>query len=456
MQKYIPISGKIGFVLPVLTGCFTVLSMFSVQAFRLEWAILPMPLAIATATGLIMWLIFYILPLTRTASSVIASVATLMVMLWMTFPYPIMPVMIILSTIVVLYDLPKRTNQIIATFSLCIIAISVFVSLGWAGYNKIYSISNNPTQTSLQLSRTPDIYFIVPDRFNSPKGLNEFGLDSTWFVSELEGRGFYVPYDNISLDAMKSDKRELLATTRTLRFMASVLNQGIDIDIATPYNHLSNLVKYHSVGSILKGNGYVYHHIGDWWQETLSNPQADCNYIYHGYSILDYLSGNELAMAVVDRSWLRDINVGSLLPKDTLFRINKERNIYQLNTFCEIARENCNQPKFVFIHVLLPHPPYIWEANESNTANSPYLKQTEFTMGYLLEMIDNIDNLEDSIVIIQSDEGAAFPEPSDNAELSNDQWNGTLSAWHIPDTTSRELEDIQITEILGYVINEKL
>jgi len=67
-------------------------------------------------------------------------------------------------------------------------------------------------------------------------------------------------------------------------------------------------------------------------------------------------------------------------------------------------------------------------------------------------MVDAIEET-DSIVIIQSDEGVAFGSPSANKELSNNQWNGVLTAWRVPGEGITEMQDVPITDVLKFAIN---
>jgi hypothetical protein len=53
-----------------------------------------------------------------------------------------------------------------------------------------------------------------------------------------------------------------------------------------------------------------------------------------------------------------------------------------------------------------------------------------------------------AIIIIEADEGMAYPDPQDralNQAEDNTEWNGTLSAWYVPFNT----QGITITQILG-------
>jgi len=378
-------------------------------------------------------------------------------MLWMSFPYPVIPMVIIVDAVVVVFDLNIKQKRVIAQALFTVVVLALSVSLVQAAYIRMTSSNEQETaKSSVVLDQAADIYFIVPDRFASPSALEECGLNTSSFVSELESRGFYVRSNALSSDLVQPSGGPLTTTTRTLRFMASALNMGAEVPVHVLYNQASSMVRNHLVGSVLKSSGYTYHHIGDWWQETLSNPAADYNYIYRGYSAIDYLSYNELTTAVADRSWLREANIGALLPVEVLIRTNHERNSYQRETFKEIAG-NGEHPKFVFLHVLLPHPPYTWskegELQKDNLSIMDcYLEQVQFTEGYLLDLIDSITDT-DSIVIIQSDEGIAFTSPGDNEALSNNQWNGVLTAWRVPGVGDEQLRNIPVTGILGYVID---
>lgn len=454
------INKLLGFSLPVMMGCLIVLSKFSSNAYRLEWGQLPTSLAIGASIGLFFWALFFALPFSRSNSAVISCGITLLFMTWMVYPYPIIPEMLMMSTIIVLYNIKPSQNRVVATIAFIVISLAIIVSLGQSVYVKAsYASGEGMQKTAVTigtLEHTPDIYFIIPDRFASPSALEESGLDMEDFTAELEARGFYVRHDSLSDDVAKRSGNFPTPTTRTIRFMASVLNMGEEVALSIPYNQASSKVKNHLVGRILKGNGYTYHHIGDWWQETIVNPLADHNYIYEGYTMIDRFAGDELAVAVIDMSGLRDANIGSLIPVELLTRINRERNMYQLATFKDIAR-NGEHPKFVFVHIILPHPPYTWGKDggvrtESMGEMEQYLEQVQFTEGYLLQMIDAIEET-DSIIIIQSDEGIAFGSPSANEKLSNNQWNGVLTAWRVPGGDFAEMQNVSITDVLKFAIN---
>jgi len=228
-----------------MAGCFVVLSVFSSSAYRLEWHQLPVALAIGVVVGLLAWVVFYAMPFTRPASATIASIVTLLLMTWTIYPYLIIPIMAMLSTIIVLYDIKPSHNKVIATITFMVLALAITVALAQSVYTKILYAGNEgelQDQTVL-LAQKPDIYFIVPDRFTSLSALEEIGHDTSGFAGELESRGFYIRQNAMSEDKATPTKDSFAPTSRTLRFMASVLNMGEEVELCIPYNQASSKVK---------------------------------------------------------------------------------------------------------------------------------------------------------------------------------------------------------------------
>jgi hypothetical protein len=95
-----------------------------------------------------------------------------------------------------------------------------------------------------------------------------------------------------------------------------------------------------------------------------------------------------------------------------------ERILYKLNKLSEIP--GMKEPVFVFAHILVPHPPYVFDRNghflaeevvESRSINANYLEQLIFINHKIEELIDNIlsNSKNAPIIVLQADEGA-YPE----------------------------------------------
>jgi hypothetical protein len=456
MSKHL-LRGK-GIALPAITGILTVLSMFAANAYRIGWSDLVIPLGLGIVVGITLYGLFWYIPITRKGASITAAIATACIMLWMLFPWREITAGVIIVTIVAMRQTRVEKVGQIERIAFLVIIATLCVSLVQA---IIIKASPQPTiastTTSIVLKEKPDIYFIVPDRFTSPEGLRESGQDSSNFVSELKSLGFYVREDSLSSDTIEASHKPV-ETTRTLRFLASVLNMGKEVEINIRRNIASGMVAHHGVGRILKTNGYTYYHIGSWYEETRTNVEADKVYLYPSYTLGDYLSGSEFSTAILERSILRYLNFSFALPNSLTAQTERNRHMFQLASLEEVASKGAS-PKFVFIHLMLPHPPYVWTADGQTQESRDkgemelYLEQAKFAEGYLLEMVKAIKN-DNAIVIIQADEGMCFVSEKElNFDLSQTQWNGVLTAWKIPGMNEDSLQNIDTRGILRLVID---
>ena len=114
-----------------------------------------------------------------------------------------------------------------------------------------------------------------------------------------------------------------------------------------------------------------------------------------------------------------------------------DRVFYTLDKLPEIP-EIIRKPKFVYAHIIFPHPPYIVNANGNRLKSNPqneltaYGEQIAYLDSRLSEIVDTL--LEKSnpkpIIIIQGDHGASI----DYEELNIDKSNrlGILNAYYLP------------------------
>jgi hypothetical protein len=444
---------KIRFLASPLTGMFTVLSLFSQYSYRIPWGELWIPLLIGVVVGFILYGLLLIPKITRPSAPISASVLTAISMFWMLFDNTIFAAGIILAVIALAVKSKPEHIKIANTYFVSMASVAVVLSFVWAGINT--TVVKDTETASGNLLNKPDIYFIIPDRMPSHDSLLESGYDNSAFVTEMESRGYYVNPAALSVDKILPSSDDV-DTSRTPRFVSSVLNLGMEINVDTPYNVVSRAIKYHMVGKILKANGYDYHHVGTWWSETEVNEMADYNWVMEGST---FMPVDELAISVLDRSIFRYLTTYPFRFfrwNNTLDSMRRDQHLYQMETTKDIAA-NYPSPKFVFVHLILPHPPYVWTADgqpQENTELIPqeaYLEQIKFCETYLIEMIDSIKD-EQAIVIIQADEGMAYQDDTINGSLSMLQWNGVLSAWRIPGADPNELDNVKPNEILKYVI----
>jgi len=436
---------KARWCLPFIVGILLVVSKFSENSNRLPWSQLGQGILFAVIVASLGMAIFYAMPITRKASPVISAVFVVVTMMWMVFPITALAVGVMLVLMVVFIYLKPKALKFLSAFAVLIVATSLFVAFWASSVNLHQPMVLVYNSTSIQLAKKPDIYFIVPDRFCSHEGLLELCYNNSDFIDYLRVEGFYVNEGALSRDPLKQTSMDS-DTTRTARFLASVMNLGEYVPLNIPYNEASKLIKYHKVGRILKANGYTYHHIGDWWAETETNPLADVNYVYHGGS---FMPNEELSMVLMDRSIFRYLT--------TYFwhdlNVNRARHLFQMESFKQAIQ--ADSPKFVFVHTLLPHPPFVWAADgtpqeDDLSPTEAYIEQVKFCERFLEQFIEAIP--EDSVIIIQSDEGLCFTDRKANFSLSDTAWYGVLSVWRIPGIDNDELGGVEITEVLSVLL----
>jgi hypothetical protein len=291
--------------------------------------------------------------------------------------------------------------------------------------------------------RLPDIYYIVFDRYGNEGVLkNYYSFDNSEFVSYLTSKGFYVASQSTS---------NYINTSLSL---ASSLNMQYINDIMENMKKKSNesrllfaLIQDHAVFRFLKSKGYKYLHFGSWFQPTRKNKYADENY---NVSLLPEFS------MVLYRTTM-------IYPIGAKLRILDKRSecwkriMYKFDKLAEIP--NMKEPTFVFAHMIIPHYPYVFNADgtflerhieETRSRKRKYVDQVKFVNKKIRKLVDQLLSKSEipPIIIIQADEGP-YPDRYEAnlscfnwAKATNDELKekmGILNALYLPDVDKRLL-----------------
>ncbi len=287
---------------------------------------------------------------------------------------------------------------------------------------------------------SPDIYYIILDRYASAASLKEFfAFDNSDMLRYLHSKGFYVAEESRS-NYLKTALS--LASSLNMGFLDHLTEtMGTDSDDWLPaYNLLQN----HEVGRFLKSRGYRYIHVGPLFEPTLSNRYADENYSAEPVNILG---------TPFEKSVLRN----PTLPAEASERWSLRGGLrhwvtcqYQFEKMHEISRKR--ERKFVFAHILLPHNPYVfdkdggflsWEKAFGRSEQANYVEQLRYTNTQVKRLVDDLlgDGRNPPVVILQADEGP-FP-PRYNEDQEHFDWRvatraemrlktGILNAYLLP------------------------
>lgn len=298
------------------------------------------------------------------------------------------------------------------------VMLQVF-GIPWQFVRQVQQIAQQPIEIVQPVSETPpDIYYLVFDEYGRADVLQDyFEFDNREFLQALQARGFYIAEQSTS------------NYPRTVQSVASTLNmdyfnwrpQDVPPNFAAWWTY-ERAIRDNRLRRFLVSQGYQIWVIpGGWWNITFD--QVD-----HAPSPF------VLQLTEFESAWVR--NSGLLWAQKiypNLFSIGDYRQHQQaiLSGFENIAvAASAPSPKFVYTHLVTPHPPFIFDAqgnlikppasyifdlanfflNDPEQYQQHYNQQIQFINNKILATIDTI--LENSsrppIIILQADHGTAL------------------------------------------------
>jgi hypothetical protein len=265
----------------------------------------------------------------------------------------------------------------------------------------------------------PDIYYIILDEYANAKNLLELhGFDNSAFLDAMRGRGFYV-----AEDSRANYPATFLSLASSLNMDYMNFLAGYGRDFAVPYH----LIDYSRVSGILRNAGYQIVYFPSIYYVTRDMESGD--FIYRLERELPVL---EVEYSSFDLELLDSTLLGALLNEDEDFDIT---NDYREATWFALDNTRTiplmDGPTFAFIHITVPHRPYVFTADdapanpggthvdgifigagtyapfteESNILE--YLDQVNYINRAIAALVDDIIASSDTppIIIIQSDHG---------------------------------------------------
>jgi hypothetical protein len=266
----------------------------------------------------------------------------------------------------------------------------------------------------------PDVYYIILDAYGRQDSLKSLGYDNSAFIQELEEIGFYVSScsrSNYPQTVMS------MASSLNLGYLWEVIsNAGPDDRNSEPvYTGILNS----QVRKEFEQRGYrilAFDSGADWlnWRsidqfiapprQSLLSPQMDP----FEYTFLDTTALHPL------------MNQPFFLRKKYVH--NYDRILFTLNELPKIARRE--GPKFVYVHMLIPHRPNIFMPDGSMNLDTDYynkgvgeginrqydiegyINNTKFINSRLPPVIREIirNSVNPPIIILQGDHGYQLPD----------------------------------------------
>jgi hypothetical protein len=271
----------------------------------------------------------------------------------------------------------------------------------------------------------PDVYYIVLDRYTGPIGLKAaFRFDNSRYLNSLRKRGFYVAersYGNYP------GTLESLPSSLNASYYRAKPNPSKQSDATYYRKALVQRMQNPAVPRFFKRQGYEYIQIASWWGVTQRSRVAERIYIYDYRTIVAMgkqfnLSDAEdkfVGWTLLAKLLKTDLHIGDfkILGWQTAAPRSRKRSasvfLRQVNDIERLASEKSSRPKFVFAHTLMPHGPYVFDADGGPlpagiTNNERYVRQLQFTNREVLKLVDRllaIYGKKPPVIMLVSDEG---------------------------------------------------
>jgi hypothetical protein len=243
----------------------------------------------------------------------------------------------------------------------------------------------------------PDIYYIILDMHASSTTLKEiYNYSNAYLDTFLESRGFYI--------ASKSHSNYAITDLS----IASSLNMEYLNNLKEKVGRNKNskailyqMIKNSNVSRFLKSKGYRNIHFCSGYGVTGKNHYADINYCSYSFP-------SEFTKVLIDTTALSSFFANFVEPD-----IIRNRVMYIFDELSKIP--NIDGSKFTFVHLPIPHPPYVFGRNGEKRFQigiktkdkEKYLDQLIFVDKKLSFAIDQILSKSKTppIIIVQADHG---------------------------------------------------
>ncbi len=447
------------FILAASSAVILFVSMQNV-GINIAPAEVAIPTIWAMAICLAVYGLAYLLTRQLRSAALIASLLVLgLVHLWYIF---LVVIVITLFCLLIFRIVLKRVmlddaNAAVSLISVLICGFYLFRFVSFIAANPpLGSLSNaaEPVmadQTAkISQSQYPDIYYIVLDGYGREDMLRQVhGYDDTAFIQGLEQRGFQV-----AAESQANYPRTLLslASSLNMQYLDSISNLMKDSSLWWP---AGDAIQHSQVRAFLEKLGYKTIFITSGWDYT---DIRDGDVYLSAYPVMlrnfqmGFISWTNLRF--FGNSWM-----GISFPSTNEARRVVLHDFEALTTSTDISG-----PKFVFAHIMAPHPPYIFGADGGPAENNivhpdphkpgyvegieryqqGYLDQLSFVNQKTLEMIDAV--LENAptppVIVLQGDHGPdVFMDFTDASKACLNERYSILNAVYLPGGASETIPD---------------
>ncbi len=316
--------------------------------------------------------------------------------------------------------------------------------------SKDYSEFFEPHKFSISEKQDlPDVYYLILDEYTRNDALLEYHNFSNDIITEyLEDKGFHIAENSFSNYPMSIQSIPATMNMNYINFLSDEI--GTEVRNYKPLNEKDvGLYPNNMVIKNFKEMGYKIITFNTFALHLHENPLSDETFCDREKFLLDNRLVDVLARTSIFGYYVERWGEAELR-QTTLCTFEEFGN----------AGKIFDEPTFVWAHIMLPHPPWIFGPNgEEITPGKPllitdnpeyrdsgwepklqYIQQVQFANKKTMEVVDKIlENNKNSIIIIQGDHGTAW-ETNWMEPGKNDVWQRLriFDAIYFPDEDKRE------------------
>ncbi|HSL43584.1 MAG TPA: hypothetical protein VK897_09145 [Anaerolineales bacterium] len=474
----------------ILFAVYPVLALWSQNIQEVGFSQIVRVLVASVLLALLTWLIVWLILRNREKAGLIAVVALIIF-----FSYGhlyesargwsfelarhryLLPLVIVLFlTWVVFMIRIRRVNRLTEFFNLFSLVLLVMPLYTIINYQvRAYASQSKQAATAIAKGtdqNRPDIYYIIVDGYGREDTLRDYyGFDNSAFINYLENKGFYVAKESTS-----NYRKTILSLTSSLNMnYIQDLLPGLNPK-SKDYTEMFELLRHSTARKLLAENGYrmitvdnnIKTNIGDAEVFLVPDPLSLSERVTlsdEGYALdLNSFEGMfvETSLAKLWVDWqVRQgkSDVLNIVAVEAPYNRHRKYILFGIDSIRTAANMDGNN--FVFIHIVAPHPPFVFGPNGEQVkhdrlftiADGPYSQgsKEDYVRGYtgqvaflnqqLMTAIDYVFEHSETepIIILQGDHGPkGFSD--ENVENSDFTENfAILNAYYFPDQDYTDL-----------------
>lgn len=329
----------------------------------------------------------------------------------------LVPIWIILAILAIWWASRPSMNVSPVTYTLNIVGLFLlilpFVQLvAFFIQNEASQASEEKNIAALNLKaggQPPDIYYIILDGYGRSDILkNEYGYDNSDFLNSLKSLGFYIT------DCAQSNYAQTqlsLASSLNFNYIDALSNRFVRG--SNDRTGLDALIHHGLVRQSLEKAGYKTVAFATGF---LATELSDADYFLGPQRSIGEL--NEFEALLLETTFARLIQDSNRFGMENSgSELYRERTLFTLDKLDKLSY--IKGPKFVFVHLVIPHPPYVFgptggpvEAADVGTTKtqqgaSHYRDQAIYISSRMKEIVPKMiaNSTTPPIIVIQGDHG---------------------------------------------------